>query len=106
MLVSESEIFTAGGRQRRWSAAKKLRAVDESLDDRSGVSLVARRKGVAKNPGLERSNLIDRLDGMSSPWRPEHKAQDGAWSNAMRSGETANVVPLINSLVPTRPTYG
>jgi transposase len=49
MLMSEIEIITDGGRRRRWSAAEKLRIVEETLDDRASISVVARRNGVAPN---------------------------------------------------------
>ena len=49
VLVSEIEIITDGGRRRRWSAAEKLRIVEETLDERASISVVARRNGVAPN---------------------------------------------------------
>lgn len=49
VLMSEIEIVTDGGRRRRWSAAEKLRIVEETLDDRASISVVARRNGVAPN---------------------------------------------------------
>ena len=49
VLMSDMEIVTDGGRRRRWSAAEKLRIVDETLDDRASISVVARRNGVAPN---------------------------------------------------------
>ena len=49
VLMSEIEIVTDGGRRRRWSAAEKLRIVEETLDERAGISVVARRNGVAPN---------------------------------------------------------
>jgi transposase len=49
VLMSEIEIITDGGRRRRWSAAEKLRIVEETLDDRASISVVARRNGVAPN---------------------------------------------------------
>jgi transposase len=49
VLMSEIEIITDGGRRRRWTAAEKLRIVEETLDDRASVSVVARRNGVAPN---------------------------------------------------------
>lgn len=49
VLMSEVEIITDGGRRRRWSAAEKLRIVEETLDDRTSISVVARRNGVAPN---------------------------------------------------------
>ncbi len=49
VLMSEIEIITDGGRRRRWSAAEKLRIVEETLDDRTSISVVARRNGVAPN---------------------------------------------------------
>tara|TARA_R110002049_G_scaffold61588_4_gene163933 strand:- start:28 stop:450 length:423 start_codon:yes stop_codon:yes gene_type:complete len=47
--MSEIEIITDGGRRRRWSAAEKLRIVEETLYDGYSVSAVARRNGVAPN---------------------------------------------------------
>ncbi len=32
VLMSEIEIITDGGRRRRWTAAEKLRIVEETLD--------------------------------------------------------------------------
>ena len=49
VLMSDMEIITDGGRRRRWSAAEKLRIVDETLDDRASISVVARRNVVAPN---------------------------------------------------------
>ncbi len=49
VLMSEIEIITDGGRRRRWSATEKLRIVEETLDDRASISVVARRNGVAPN---------------------------------------------------------
>ena len=47
--MSDVEIITDGGRRRRWSAAEKLRIVEETLDERSSISVVARQNGVAPN---------------------------------------------------------
>ena len=49
VLMSEIEIITDGGRRRRWSAAEKLRIVEETLDERASISVVARPNGVAPN---------------------------------------------------------
>ena len=49
VLMSGIEIITDGGRRRRWSAAEKLRIVEETLDERASISIVARRNGVAPN---------------------------------------------------------
>ena len=49
VLMSEVEIITDGGRRRRWSATEKLRIVEETLDERTSISVVARRNGVALN---------------------------------------------------------
>jgi len=35
VLMSEIEIITDGGRRRRWTAAEKLRIVEETLDDQT-----------------------------------------------------------------------
>ena len=47
--MSDVEIIADGGRRRRWSAAEKLRIVEETLDERASISVVARRNGVAPN---------------------------------------------------------
>jgi transposase len=47
--MSDVEIITDGGLRRRWSAAEKLRIVEETLDERASISVVARRNGVAPN---------------------------------------------------------
>src|SRR5512144_86726 len=49
VLMSEIEIITDGGRRRRWSSGEKLRIVEETLDGRESISVVARRNGVAPN---------------------------------------------------------
>ena len=49
VLMSEIEIITDGGRRRRWTAAEKLRIVEETLDERASIPVVARRNGVAPN---------------------------------------------------------
>jgi len=47
--MSEIGIITDGGHRRRWSAAEKLRIVEEALYDGESISAVARRNGVAPN---------------------------------------------------------
>jgi transposase len=47
--MSDVDIITDGGRRRRWSATEKLRIVEETLDERTSVSVVVRRNGVAPN---------------------------------------------------------
>lgn len=49
MLMANVEIITDGGRRRRWSAAEKLRIVEETLEDHASISIIARRNGVAPN---------------------------------------------------------
>ena len=49
MLMANVEIITDGGRRRRWSAAEKVRIVEETLEDQTSISVVARRNGVAPN---------------------------------------------------------
>ena len=48
-LMSEIDIITDGGRRRRWLSAEKLRIVEETLDGRESISVIARRNGVAPN---------------------------------------------------------
>jgi len=47
--MSVSEIITDGGRRRHWSAPEKLRIVEETLDSRESISVVASRNGGAPN---------------------------------------------------------
>lgn len=47
--ISDVEIITDGARRRRWSAAEKLRIVEESFEADESISTVARRNGVAPN---------------------------------------------------------
>ena len=49
MLMSEIKITTDGGRRWSWSAAEKLRIMEETLYYGEGISAVARRDGVAPN---------------------------------------------------------
>ena len=49
MLMTEIEIITDGGRRRRWSAAEKLRIVEEAMFEGESISGVARRNGLAPN---------------------------------------------------------
>ena len=49
VLMSEIEIITDGGRRRRWLSSEKLRIVEETLDSRESISVVARRNGGAPN---------------------------------------------------------
>ena len=49
VLVSEIEIITDGGCRRRWNAAETLSIVEETLSEKAGISVVARRNGVAPN---------------------------------------------------------
>ena len=49
VLMSEIEIVPDGGRRRRWTAAGKLRIVEETLDGQASLSAVARRNGVASD---------------------------------------------------------
>jgi hypothetical protein len=49
VLTPGIEIITDSVRRRRWSSAEKLRIVEETLDGRESISVVARRNGVAPN---------------------------------------------------------
>lgn len=49
MLMSGYEVITDGGRRRHWTASEKLRIVEQTLDERASISVVARRNGVAPN---------------------------------------------------------
>lgn len=39
MLMADVEIITDGGRRRRWSAAEKLRSVEETLEDHASIPI-------------------------------------------------------------------
>lgn len=49
VLMSDIEIITDGGCRRHWSSAEKLRIIEETLEGRESISVVARRNGVAPN---------------------------------------------------------
>jgi transposase len=49
VFMSDIEIITDGGRRRHWSSAEKLRIIEETLEGRESISVVARRNGVAPN---------------------------------------------------------
>ena len=49
VFTSEIEIISDGGRRRCWMAGEKLRIVEETLDARSSISVVARCNGVGAN---------------------------------------------------------
>ena len=49
MLMSEIGIITDDGRRRRRTDTEELRIVEETLDGRRRISVVARRNGVAPN---------------------------------------------------------
>ena len=42
VLTSEVDIIPDGGRRPRWTAADKLRIVEETLDGQSSISVIAR----------------------------------------------------------------
>src|SRR3954465_14847615 len=45
--ISRVEVITSVQRRRRWSAAEKVRLVEEAMQPDASVSLVARRAGIA-----------------------------------------------------------
>lgn len=49
VLTPGIEIITDGGRRRRWTAAERLRIVEETLDGQASISVIARRNGVGAN---------------------------------------------------------
>jgi transposase-like protein len=65
--MSDVEIIADGGRRRRWSAPEKLRIVEETLDQDAGISVVARRNGVAPNLLYRWRRLV--LEGRPWPCR-------------------------------------
>jgi transposase len=46
-LISRVEVITSVQRRRRWSAAEKVRLVEEAMQPGMSVSFVARRAGIA-----------------------------------------------------------
>ncbi len=52
------EIITSVQRRRRWTAAEKVRMVEETFEPGMTVSLVARRRGVAPNQLLTWPRLV------------------------------------------------
>ena len=52
VLMSEIEIITDGGRRRRWTAAEKLRIVEETLEDHASISIVRGAIGNVHRKGL------------------------------------------------------
>jgi transposase len=52
------EIITSVQRRRRWTAAEKVRMVEETFEPGMTVSLVARRHGVAPNQLFTRRRLV------------------------------------------------
>jgi transposase len=48
-LPPRVEVVTSVQRRRRWSAAEKMRMVEETFEPGATVSLVARRHGIAPN---------------------------------------------------------
>ncbi len=102
VLMSEIEIITDGGRRRRWSAAEKLRIVEETLDERESISVVARRNGVAPNllyrwrrlmleggsvavTGDDEVTRSSLRDGPSGSWRGSSSGSSGARRSRWRS---------------------
>ena len=88
MLMSGLEIMTGGGRRRRWSAAERIRIVEETLDERASISVVARRNGVAPNLLYRWRRLM--LEGGSVAVTEDDdvtrsSSRDG-WSGSWRSG--------------------
>ena len=69
VLVSEIEIITDGGCRRRWNAAETLRIVEETLSEKAGISVVARRNGVAPNLLYRWRRLMFERDARGPPAR-------------------------------------
>lgn len=61
--MSGYEVIADGGSRRTWSAAEKLRTVEETLDGSASISVVARRNGVSANPLYSSLRLV--LEGGS-----------------------------------------
>ena len=71
--MSDVEIITDGGQRRRWPAAEKLHIVEETLDERASIAVVARRNGVAPNLLYRWRYLM--LEGKPSPTRRARRSQ-------------------------------
>jgi transposase len=104
VLMSEIEIITDGGRRRRWSAAEKLRIVEETLDERESISVLARRTGLAPNllyrwrrlmlgggslavTGDDEVTRSSLRDGPSGRWRNTSANWSGSWGARTLEGE-------------------
>jgi transposase len=66
-LMSVSEIITDGGRRCHWGAAEKLRIVEETLDGRESISVVARHNGMAPNLLYRWGRLMLKAGASRSP---------------------------------------
>lgn len=99
VLMSGIEIITDGGRRRRWTAAEKLRIVEEALDDRASISVVARRTGVAPNLLYRWRRLM--LERGVLPWprmmtSPATRLCD-SWRTASANLSASMVAPLVGA---------
>ena len=96
VLMPEVEIITDGGRRRRWTAAEKLRIVEETLDERASISVVARRNGVAPNLLYRWRRLmmeggavaVSDDDDVTRRGRPS--AWSGRWTSASASSSVSS----------------
>jgi len=88
VLMSEIEIITDGGRRRRWTAAEKLRIVEETLDDRASISVVARRNGVAPNLLYRWRRLM--LEGGSVAVAEDDDVTSGSWRIASANSNVSS----------------
>jgi hypothetical protein len=61
------EIITSVQRRRRWTAAEKVRIVEETFEPGMMVSLVARRHGVCPEPACANQAKIQGKTGATVP---------------------------------------
>ena len=86
--MSDVEIITDGGRCRCWSAAEKLRIVEETLDERSSISVVARCNGVAPNLLYRWRRLM--LEGGSVAVTGDDRSPATSWSRKWTSASASS----------------
>ena len=76
MLMSEFEIITDGGRRRHWTAADKLRIVEETLDEPQEASQEEAPKGESAPPKKSKnaSGAAEKLASLLSDLDSDTKA--------------------------------
>lgn len=52
VLMPEVEMIPVEGQRRRWMTAERLRIVEETLDEKASIAVVARRNRGGEEPAL------------------------------------------------------